>query len=187
VLALFIAGSDSDEPGQPLLEHIERQMRAAAREQRYERAAALRRRRKRLGTVLSRLGGVLEATHARPRLLIGAHGDGQRFDSFWVAGGRLVDWGQLDVDRIDELEARTATAVARGGRPGELGTHVPPDEIDEVRIISGWLSAHPDTPQLSLRPAPGREELSEFVRGASAGERKLDDDSADLVGADSHV
>ncbi len=110
VLALFIAGSDSDEPGQPLLEHIERQMRAAAREQRYERAAALRRRRKRLGTVLSRLGGVLEATHARPRLLIGAHGDGRRFDCFWVAGGRLVDWGQLDADRFDELEARTAAA-----------------------------------------------------------------------------
>ncbi len=64
---------------------------------------------------------------------------------------------------------------------------MPPDEIDEVRIISGWLSAHPDTPQLSLRPAPDAAELREFVREASAGERKLDDDSADLVGADSHL
>ena len=53
MLRLF---SDTD-PGRPLLDHVDGQMRAAAAEQHYERAAALRRRRRRLSAVLDRLGG----------------------------------------------------------------------------------------------------------------------------------
>jgi DNA polymerase-3 subunit epsilon len=166
-------------------------MRAAAAEQRYERAEALRRRRRRLGTVLGRLGGILEATHARPRLALAPHPTDRGYDCFWIAGGRLVDWGPLDPQDPDDLCARTDKAVARSGRPEDLGTHVPPAEIDEVRIIGSWLGLHPDTPQLPLRPAPDHAVLSQFVgaalsergSGSSARERKLDDDGADLVGA----
>jgi hypothetical protein len=33
---------------------------------------------------------------------------------------------------------------------GELGAHVPPDEIDELRIVANYLAAHPETPQVVL-------------------------------------
>src|SRR5205807_4904007 len=56
-----------------LLEHVERQMRASAAEQRYERAGWLRRRLRRLRVIVGRLGGALEATHARPRLVLAGH------------------------------------------------------------------------------------------------------------------
>ena len=50
--------------GAALLAHVEAQMRAAAAAQRYERAAWLRRRARRLESLLGRLGGVLRAAHA---------------------------------------------------------------------------------------------------------------------------
>ena len=59
--------------GARLLEHVDEQMRAAAREHRYERAAWLRRRHERLEELLGRLGGVLRATHARSRLVLAPH------------------------------------------------------------------------------------------------------------------
>jgi DNA polymerase-3 subunit epsilon len=129
---------------------------------------------------------VLEATHARPRLVLAPHPTEPRFDGFWLAGGRLVDWGPLD-DDLGRIEDRTAAAISRGGRAGELGAHVPPDEIDEVRIIGSWLASHPNAPQLALHPAPDRGVLRAFVRESSALERKLDDDRLDLVGADGHM
>jgi DNA polymerase-3 subunit epsilon len=147
VLALFARGSAAE----PLLAHVDRQMRAAATQRRYERAAALRRRRERLATILGRLGPVLEATHARPRLLLVAHPtDPQRREAFWLAGGRLVDVGPLP-DDAGQLAARNARALARAGRAGELGAHVPPGEVDEVRIITTWLASHPQTEQRPLR------------------------------------
>jgi DNA polymerase-3 subunit epsilon len=191
VLRLFVtegegqlAPKTESEVGGPLLEHVNAQMRAAATRQHYERAASLRRRARRLHAVLERLGGVLEATHARPRLLVARHPTGPELDGFWLAGGRLVDWGPLD-DDPHQLHQRTAAALRRAGRIGELGAHVPPDEIDEVRIVGSWLASHPDTPQLALRPAPDEATLDAFVhQSASALERELDDDRLDLVGAD---
>ncbi len=177
VLGLFVDARSS----QPLLDHVHRQMRAAAAEQRYERAASLRRRAKRLGTILGQLGGVLEATHARPRLILAAHpSEPERAEAFWLAGGRLVDHGPIGAD---DLKARTERAIRRAGRAGELGAHVPPDEIDEVRLIGSWLASHPDAPQLPLRPEPSPEEIRDFL----GREWKLDDDRLDLVGADAHV
>ena len=70
-------------------------MREAAAEHRYERAAALLRRRERLAWVLERLEGVLRATHAAPRLVLARHPVKERFDAFWLVRGRLVDWGPL--------------------------------------------------------------------------------------------
>jgi len=187
VLRLFLDHDAAGEPGQPLLHHVERQMRQAAAEQRFERAEALRRRQRRLRVVLGRLGGVLEATHARPRLLLAAHPSAAEFDGFWVSGGRLVDWGPIQPGDLDQLGSRTAAALVRSGRRDELGAHVPPGEIDEVRIIGSWLASHPDATQLGLRPAPDRGELEAFLERASGRERQLDDDRLDLVGANGDV
>ena len=149
--------------GSGLIQHVERQMRAAAAERHYERAAWLRRRRRRLGLILAGLGGVLEATHARPRVVLAEHpADPSRSDAFWIVGGRLVDWGALPND-LDEVCERTAAALRRGGRAGELGAHVPPDEVDEVRIVATYLASHPDTPQLVLEPRPSLGSLKTFV------------------------
>jgi DNA polymerase-3 subunit epsilon len=154
--------------GQRLLGHVERQMRAAASEQRYERAAWLRRRLRRLRAILDRLGGVLEATHARPRLVLASHPvDPGRRDGFWLVGGRLVDWGSISGD-VDELEERTTAALARGGRLNELGAHVPPDEVDEVRIFATYLASHRDLPRLVLDPPPAPEALEALLEPAQA-------------------
>jgi DNA polymerase-3 subunit epsilon len=156
-LQLFVEGG-----GGRLLEHVDREMRAAADERLYERAAWLRRRLRRLQAILMRIGGVLEATHARPRLVLAAHPTGAGADAFWLAGGRLVDWGPAPGP--EELHERTESAVVRGARRhGELGAHVPPDEVDEVRIVGTYLASHPDTAQLALEPVPGREMLAEFA------------------------
>ncbi|HEV2787506.1 MAG TPA: exonuclease domain-containing protein, partial [Solirubrobacteraceae bacterium] len=93
-LALFTGDGDG---GAALLAHIDGQMRAAAAEQRYERAAWLRRRRERIGTLVRALDGALTATHARPQLVLAPHPRGPpRYDAFWLVGGRIADWDPLD-------------------------------------------------------------------------------------------
>ena len=145
-LRLFVDGADGRAR---LLDHVEGQMRAASEQQLYERAAWLRRRLRRLGLILERLGGALEATHSRARLLLAAHPvETDRRDAFWLVGGRLVDWGEAPADS-GALEERTHAALKRGGR-AELGAHVPPDEIDELRIVSNYLASHPETAQLVI-------------------------------------
>jgi DNA polymerase-3 subunit epsilon len=167
-----------DDGARRLLDHVQRQMRDAAGEQRFERAAWLRRRLRRLEVILGRLDGVLEATHARPRLVLAAHPtDAGRRDAFWLVGGRLVDWGALPTDGY-ELAERTTQALARGGRPGDLGAHVPPEEVDEVRLVRSYLASHEGLAQLPLDPPPTVQELRAF---AELGERQLDDLGADTV------
>jgi DNA polymerase-3 subunit epsilon len=213
VLALFLG--DPADADQPLLRHVYGQMRAAAAQQRFERAESLRRRAGRLRTILERLGGVLEATHARPRLVLAPHPGEGAPEAFWLVGGRLVDFGPLagggsggdpgsgsdPVSAVDDLVTRTAAALRREGRVGEVGAHVPPDEVDEVRILGTWLASHPETPQLVLRPAPDRRTLSELWHTArcaapspssdpaagSGGEGELHDGGVDLIGADRHL
>jgi DNA polymerase-3 subunit epsilon len=203
VLGLFV--QDPADADQPLLRHVYGQMRAAAAQQHFERAESLRRRAGRLRTILERLGGVLEATHARPRLVLAPSPDPDPThppEAFWLVGGRVVDYGPLGRDAaagVDDLAMRTEAALRREGRVGEVGAHVPPDEVDEVRILGTWLASHPDTPQLVLRPAPDRGALKAVLAqascappareppAASGGERELDDDGADLVIADHHL
>ena len=147
----FVSGGDG---GQRLLANVRAQMRAASDQQLYERAAWLRRRLRRLGVLLERLGGALEATHARARLILAPHPvDAERHDAFWLVGGRLLEWGPAPEDSA-ALEERPQWALTRAGRAGELGAHGPPDEIDELRIIANYLAAHPDTPQVVLEAAP---------------------------------
>jgi DNA polymerase III subunit epsilon len=150
-LRLFVDETDGRDR---LLGHVRAQMQAAAAQRNYERAAWLRRRLRRLGAIVERLDGALEATHARARLVLAAHPvDGTRHDAFWIVGGRVVDWGAAP-DDADGLEERTQRALVRGGRAGELGAHVPPDEIDELRILATYLTSHPETPQVILEQEP---------------------------------
>jgi DNA polymerase-3 subunit epsilon len=205
VLALFLREvGGTGIPDQPLLRHVYGQMRAAAAQQRFERAESLRRRAGRLRTILERLGGVLEATHARPRLVLAPHPEADpahQPEAFWLVAGRLVDFGPLAADGLEDLTRRTEAALRREGRIGEVGAHVPPDEVDEVRILGSWLASHPEAPQLVLRPAPDETALRELLErarcsggdgeteraGRSGGEGELDDDGLDLVSADHHV
>jgi DNA polymerase III subunit epsilon len=161
-LAVFSGSGDGSEA---LLAHLDGEMRAASDARRYERAATLRRRRERLTVLLERLGGVLRATHARPRLVAASAQDAPGADGFWLAGGRLIDWGELP-DEPAELERRTGAALARAGRPSATA-HVPPDEIDEVRIVSTWLAHHEeDVAALVLDPPPDTARLAEFAQNA---------------------
>jgi DNA polymerase-3 subunit epsilon len=139
---------ESPDGGERLLAELERRMYEASADQRYERAAALARRRERLEWLLGRLEGVLRAVHTEPRLVLARHPLKERFDAFWVVNGRVVDWGPLPGP--SELMERTHAALARLSRERPL---VPPEEIDEVRILSTWTAAH-EPPQLPLSPRP---------------------------------
>src|SRR3954447_4350209 len=124
-----------------LLAHVEHQMRAASAERAYERAAWLHRRRRRLESLLARLGGALRAAHAGSRLVVAPHpSDPARADAFWIVGGRVVDWGP----RPDpaELAARTEVALREAPAPGGLGGWLPADELVEARIVGAWLAGH---------------------------------------------
>jgi DNA polymerase III subunit epsilon len=153
-LALFTGGDPSRPPGDALLGHVDRQMRAAAREQRYERAAWLRRRHGRLSFLIDRLGPFLRAAHAHPRLVIAGA------DAFWLVGGRVADWGP--VGDADSLLARTEAALRRRAEP-----YVPPEEVDEIRIVATWLASN-EPPSLSLATPPSRTALEAFARRAGA-------------------
>jgi DNA polymerase-3 subunit epsilon len=133
-----------------LLAELDEQMRAAARSQSYERAAALVRRKERLDRLLWRTEGMLEAMHARPRLVLASHPSKPLWDAFWVVGGRVVDWGPVSSDAA-EIAERTASAMrlpALSSRPGSPAS-VPAGEVDEVRIVASWVARN-EPPVLEL-------------------------------------
>lgn len=154
--ALSVFTGDGD-GGATLLAHVARQMRAAAAEERFERAAWLRRRHARLRVLLERLGPFLRAAHTNPRLV---RVDGpEGCDLFWLVGGRVVDWGPAGDG--DEVVARTEAALRTRAEP-----YVPADELQELRIVSTWLAAN-EPPTLDLGAAPTAGELRAFA-GAPA-------------------
>jgi DNA polymerase III subunit epsilon len=159
---LDLALSHFERPGagEALIAEIDRRMLEASQEHRYERAAALLRRRERLAWVLERLEGVLRATHAAPRLVLARHPVKERHDALWLVRGRLVDWGPLPGH--SELVERTAAALARP--PGR--SVVPVDEVDEIRIVASWVADH-EPPELPLDPAPSAPALMRFVARAT--------------------
>jgi DNA polymerase-3 subunit epsilon len=158
-LELFTRSTDG---GAALLDHVEHQMRDAAREQRYERAAWLRRRHARLRVLLERLGPFLRAAHAHPRLVLAGEDGVAGVDGFWLVGGRVADWGP--VGSVDELVARTEVALRTRAEP-----YVPPDEVQELRILSTWLDAH-DADTLELEPRPSTSELRGFAQRSGLAE-----------------
>ena len=112
--------------GAALLAHVDAQMRAAAAEQRYERADWLRRRARRLESLLRRLGGVLRAAHAGARLVLAPHPEApERADAFWIVGGRIADWGPLPPTRTRSPPAPRPRSPPR--RPRGLGGWLPAD------------------------------------------------------------
>src|ERR671914_547709 len=114
-LRLFVGEVDG---GEALLAHVDAQMRAASVARRYERAAWLQRRRRRLEKLLGRLGGALRAAHTGARLVLAPHpSDEARADAFWIVGGRVVDWGPRPARR-GELLGRTEVALRGAPRPG---------------------------------------------------------------------
>jgi DNA polymerase-3 subunit epsilon len=151
--------------GAALLAHVDNQMRAAAAVQRYERAAWLRRRARRLESLLRRLGGVQRAVHAGARLVLAPHPVApDRADAFWIVGGRIADWGPLPADPA-EVAARTESAL--GHTPG-AGAWLPADELDETRIVGLWLAGHEQTPVLELDREPGQAALAAFTSRTTA-------------------
>ncbi len=156
---LALAHFERPGAGEALLVELDARMREAAGEHRYERAAALLRRRERLAWVLERLEGMLRATHSAPRLVLARHPVKERFDAFWLVRGRLVDWGPLPGH--SDLVERTGAALARpSGR-----TVVPKDEVDEVRIVASWIADN-ELPELALDPSPSAPALMRFAATA---------------------
>ncbi len=122
-----------------LLGELERRLREASEARRYEAAAALLRRRERLELLLDRLGGMLRAVHAAPRLVTAEHPvERRRRDGFWVVGGRVADWGPLPARKAELRErARAALEAAPDPRAPIAAEHV-----DEIRIVSAWVAEH---------------------------------------------
>ena len=153
--------------GAALLAHVDAQMRGAAAEQRFERAAWLRRRARRLEALLGRLGGVLRAAHAGARLVLAPHpAEPGRADAFWIVAGRIADWGPLPDDPA-EVAGRTQAALAQAPGSG-LGGWLPADELDELRIVGSWLAGHDDTPVLELGRGADAAALAAFTGRAAA-------------------
>jgi DNA polymerase III subunit epsilon len=159
-LDMALAHFDAPGAGERLIEEIDARMREAAEAERYERAAALLRRRERLAWVLERLDGMLRATHTAPRLVLAQHPVKERFDAFWIVQGRLVDWGPLP--GASELVERTEAALSRP--PGRAP--IPADEIDEIRIVASWIAEH-EPPTFRLDPAPEHDAVAAFVAEAA--------------------
>src|SRR5437763_11016987 len=157
-LAPFTGRGDG---GEALVERIEEQMHEASAAQRYERAAVLLRRRDRLAGLVARLSGVLEAAHARSRLVLAKHPAKDRWDAFWVIAGSVVDWGSLP----DPGEAAERTDRALERRPRRQRP-VAPEQVDEIRIVHTWIAAH-DPPLLELDPRPPRADLERWLRRAA--------------------
>jgi len=144
-----------------LLAHVDAQMRTAAGAEQFERAAWLRRRARRLESLLKRLGGALRAAHAGARLVVVPHpAAAARADAFWIVGGRITDWGPLPAD-TEELAARTDTALA-AAPSRSLGGWLPADELDETRLVGLWIAGHDEARVLELDPPPDADALAAF-------------------------
>jgi DNA polymerase III subunit epsilon len=151
-LALFTGAGDG---GAALLAHVDAQMRAAADERRFERAAWLRRRHGRLRVLLERLGPVLRAAHSHPRLVVAEGPEGA--DAFWLVGGRVVDWGPLGAD----VAERTAAALRVRAEP-----YVPADEVHEARLVETWIATH-EPRVVGLAPPPPAAALHALAPAAA--------------------
>jgi hypothetical protein len=138
-------------------------MAAAARERRYERAEVLRRRLERVSGLLGRLGGLIEATHARSRLVLARHPSKPAWDAFWVVSGRVIDWGPLP-EQPGEVLRRTRAAVA--ARPSDPRL-IRPEEVDEIRIVAAWTAAH-EPAELNLEAPLDSSRLGRFLEAEHA-------------------
>jgi DNA polymerase-3 subunit epsilon len=126
---------DGPDGPERLLARFDEEMERASAEQHYERAAVLRDRRERIAELLQRLGGLVRAVHSGARAVLAKHPVKPEWDLFWVAGGRVAEWGALK----DQLPRLPATAKRLATTP-TVPPIVAPDEVHEVRIVSSWLA-----------------------------------------------
>lgn len=161
-LALFTTATARSGEAHPLLRHVEDEMRRAAADERYERAAWLRRRHRRLGELLTALGENLAAAHVRPKLLLARHPGGDGWDAFWLVDGRLADHGPLD-DVWDGV-VRTERALGRACAHGQV-PHLGPRDVVTQRLVSTWVQGR-ILPTMELHPAPARRRVAAFLRQA---------------------
>jgi DNA polymerase III subunit epsilon len=145
--------------GERLLSLIDERLRAAVDARHYERAAGLMRRRERLAWVLDRLEGILRAAEASPRLVLARHPVKERFDSFWIVRGRVAHWGPLP--GMEELLEHTEAVLRLPPRRGPSA--LAPEDVDEVRIVAGWLAEH-EPAQLELDPATGARHIARWAQ-----------------------
>ena len=156
-LKLFV-GRDG---GGALLARVDRQIAEASQARRYERAGWLTRRRKRLESLLERLGGVLRATHTGARLVLAPHPQAAgRFDAIWIAGGRVVDWGPWETPAA--MTQRSARAFRHAPAPGKLGGWLPADAVAEARLVGAWIAAN-QPPALELGARTGEAAHAAFL------------------------
>jgi DNA polymerase-3 subunit epsilon len=149
-LALF----DGRDGGRAILRHVDRLIADAAAERRYERAAWLRRRRERIAVLVARLGTGLTASRERPRLVLADSPEGDRWEAFWLAGGRVAD--VAPVDGLDAMLARTEAALQGAARP------LTPADVAAARTAETWIAAN-EPYTLELCGGVGRAELRRFL------------------------
>ena len=145
--------------GTALLTHVDGLVHAAAGARQYERAAWLRRRRARIEVLLRRAGDGLHAVEAGARLLLADAPDGGAFEVFWLAGGRVADWGPLP--DLDELLERTGAALRRRDEPLRA------EEIAEARTVATWAASN-EPYALELEGGVDRETVIRWLERSGA-------------------
>ena len=153
---------DGPDGAERLVARCDDEMARAAAERRYERAAVMRDRRERIAQLLERLGGLVRAVHAGSRAILARHPVKAEWDLFWVAGGRVVEWGPL----AEQIASADATAGRLAGADATPPV-VAPDQVHEVRIVSSWLAGD-EAWECELAPGTDVRAWIEQVAGAPA-------------------
>ena len=153
------------------------EMRQASAEQRYERAAWLRRRLRAPARCSRPTSRALRAIHARPRLVVAPHPRRRRRrDAFWLVGGRLVDWGPVqpgdggDVPRAIGARRRCVRRRPRARRLAARPTR-------STRCGSSRRTSPRTTCPASIWPPIRAERLGAFADSATAAAVRLTPDS----------
>ena len=154
----FFDGADGRER---LLAEIDARIQAASRDRRYERAAALLRRRGRLAWLLEKLEGVLRAVHTAPRLVVAQHPSKELHDVFWIVQGRWSTGGRCPEPRSWWSAPKRRSDVRRAGqgsRPARRGGRA---------ANRGRLGRRPRTAGARARPGAGAGEAAGLRRSSS--------------------
>ena len=144
----------------------------AAAEQRYERAVWLRRRARRLRVDLRAPRGRRPGDPRRARALVLAPHPARRRRRRVLArrrpAGRLGPAPARSIDGAGRADASVRCATPLGA--GDTGAHVPPEEVDEVRILGSYLLSHPDIAAARARARTVRRprRWPRFVGGGQA-------------------
>ena len=175
-----------------LIAHVERPDARGRRAAALRAGASLRRRARRLAVILERLGGVLEATHARPRLMLAAHPTEHALRRVLDRRRAASSTGARCAGDLDELERahagrarpRRAGRRARRARPARRGRRgadrrhlpgVPPGHAAARRSTpppepraAARLRAQPRTAARRPRPGPPRPDRAPTDPGGAS-------------------